>query len=1152
MPRREKRLLEFFFNSDRETAMAHLPRAVAAILVLGIFGTAGPDPAVAQDQPPPPAQSQPSGGVLSDGAAVATGFSGAQLPTIIAPGVNPADRTSIDLNGASVRVINIQSPGGPPQGQLIEAAKPFTATAGQVGQVFAIALDDATPPNIYVAATSVYGLPIVAPGGGETNRLQQGAPDARFMAGLFGPQAQQGGPGSIWRIDGASGAVSLFANVTLDGVANSGPALGGLAFDPASKSLFVADRETGMIHRLDMTGAERGRYDHGTQGRQAGNLPPVPFDQATRRIITSAQFRPASPETWGLAPPARRIFGLAVHDGRLYYAVAESLQIWSVALTPDGFGPDARLEITVPPGQGASEIAKIAFDDQRRMLLAERPAPSGASDFGALAGQGGRVLRYAMAPSGPSAAAPTWSADEYAVGFAGEMRNGNGGVAVGYGYGPNGLDRNACGGFVWMTGEQLRVASDPALAGQLDRAGPANVDGLQGNAIDAVRPANSPPMQSYFVDFDDRFENAAARGHMGDVAILRQCAGGPPAGPGPGGPGGPEGPPPGPPPEQPFGPGPDELVELWPDWPPPPPPLCPPGTHPENKGVQCCPHGSIPSVTGACTSACADGDMDPAHQAACMAGFQPGAGPHPGPGATYGTCWNGTPAVHVAVPACAPGGLLEYSLACNKCPKAPLKQCPSGFTFQAGGPPALGWPWSNGNCVPIGAAVCGIGDQPNMDGVCQHLCPAGQTAYPVNRCCVNGTHVNALGVCPGVIAPPLWYLDFLATGSGPCQLPSGNCSFFEFTITGQQRFGRGSLTQRITLPAGSDFPEARITRGGKFCPPSAWKCSKSGNGFVCSAEDCGLAPGDQVVLHLEGRVAADLREPPPTTIERTACGTLEWQALAGPGRVTILQPGAAAGTGTQAQPPSTDLTRLLGPPSRQACWTIQVLGRTPTQPGCAANYVATPDGQCCLARQMTKRGVCCPAGQRPDARGEQCVGELVPLVPLTRSCGPDQTGTWPNCCPLGSYWDGRRCVPPSGRECPPDSVGTPPNCRCREPLVGTPGNCTQRVCPEGTFGIWPRCRPAPEPCPPGKHRVGRTCVPDLVIVPCPPGKHRVGRTCVPDLVVRPCPPGQHRVGVRCVPLRLELRHKPPQLQLRRTQPQFQLKQPMRRTGPGPY
>ena len=42
------------------------------------------------------------------------------------------------------------------------APKPFTVTAAQVGQVFAVVLDNSTPPNIYIAASSAYGLPIVA------------------------------------------------------------------------------------------------------------------------------------------------------------------------------------------------------------------------------------------------------------------------------------------------------------------------------------------------------------------------------------------------------------------------------------------------------------------------------------------------------------------------------------------------------------------------------------------------------------------------------------------------------------------------------------------------------------------------------------------------------------------------------------------------------------------------------------------------------------------------------------------------------------------------------------------------------------------------------------------------------------------------------
>jgi len=476
------------------------------------------------------AQPVPASGILIDGNAVVTGFSGAQPPTIIAPGVNPADKTYIDLNGPSARVIDLQAPGAPPQAQLIEAPKPFTVTASQVGQVFAVTLDNAMPPNIYVAATSAYGLPIVVPdrdGDGLPDRVKQGAPNASFMPGLFGPPDQGGGPGSIWRIDGVTGDVRLFANVMLDGVPNSGPALGGLAFDPASNSLFVADRDTGMIHRYGLDGTERGRYDHGAVGRLAAGLPPVAFNPAKRLNIASPHFQTEDPATWAYAPPPRLIFGLAVWAVRLYYAVAEGLEIWSVGIAPDGsFGTDARPEITIPPGQSPTEISKITFDDQGRMLLAERAAPTGAYDFAVLAQPGiGRVLRYArVEPAGPAGAAWQPVPDEYAIGFPAQMRNGNGGVAVGYRYDARGLiDRASCDGFLWSTGEQLRVSPDPALAAQLAQGGPAIVNGLQGNDIELVRPANVPPLQTYFVDYDDRFDDPEARGHLGDVEIWRIC-----------------------------------------------------------------------------------------------------------------------------------------------------------------------------------------------------------------------------------------------------------------------------------------------------------------------------------------------------------------------------------------------------------------------------------------------------------------------------------------------------------------------------------------------------------------------------------------------------------------------------------------------------
>jgi hypothetical protein len=472
------------------------------------------------------ATAQTGPAVLIDGNAAVTGFSGTQPPLPFPPEV--ADKATIDLNGPAARVMDLQSPGAPPQAQLLTAPKPFTVVAGQVGQVFAVALDSATPPNIYLGATSSYGLPIVVPGpDGAPMRTKQGGPNASFMPGLFGPAAQGGGPGSIWRVDGVTGEVRLFANVTLDGMPNTGPALGGLAFDAASNTLFAADRETGMIHRFDLAGRERGRFDHGTQGRMAAGLAPVPYDPSMRLDIGSPRFQSDNPATWGYAPFERLVYGLAVHSGRLYYAVADGLQIWSVAISPDGtFGSDPRIEIQVSPWDGGSEVSKITFDNPGRMLLAERPAATGAYDFAALAKPGvGRVLRYRNVTP-PAGGQTTWAPDpdEYAIGFPADMRNGNGGVAVGYGYTPNGqIDRAACSAFLWSTGEQLRNTMDPALIARLASSGPPIVNGLQGNAIGMVRPANVPPLQTYFVDYTDNYSQDSARGHLGDVAIWRNC-----------------------------------------------------------------------------------------------------------------------------------------------------------------------------------------------------------------------------------------------------------------------------------------------------------------------------------------------------------------------------------------------------------------------------------------------------------------------------------------------------------------------------------------------------------------------------------------------------------------------------------------------------
>ncbi len=131
------------------------------------------------------------------------------------------------------------------------------------------------------------------------------------------------------------------------------------------------------------------------------------------------------------------------------------------------------------------------------------------------------MLRYWLKnpddPTTPSRWMP--APEEYAVGFAGDYRNTNGGVALGYGYDKDGALRSeSCEAALWTTGQNLR--NNPALRRQLEPGGPLAVNGLQGSPADLVRDANAPPTLSYFIDYDDKFDDARASGHMGSVRIL--------------------------------------------------------------------------------------------------------------------------------------------------------------------------------------------------------------------------------------------------------------------------------------------------------------------------------------------------------------------------------------------------------------------------------------------------------------------------------------------------------------------------------------------------------------------------------------------------------------------------------------------------------
>ncbi|MBV0913819.1 hypothetical protein [Anianabacter salinae] len=442
-------------------------------------------------------------------------------------GADPVDYQIINQQGVTLQVFALSQMFGVDDARQIPVERGFAASAAQIGQVFGVTLDDGLDaagkpgaPNLYATATSAFGLQLLLETDTEVTRTKTGGVGVRFMQGQFG--AEDGaGPGTIWKVDGATGVISMFANVTLNGVENSGPALGNITFDPISRRLFVSDLQTGMIHGFGLDGREVDQFDHGVLARTATRLVPVAHDPARRIALTDPGFLANEPATWGFALPERQVWGLAVRDRRLFYSVSAGPEIWSVGLALDGtIQKDARVEIRVV-APVADPVTDITFDADGSMFLAQRGAEAAAYDYTSLATpERASVLVYTgkKRPDGTY----EWAADagEYPVGFQGENRNTNGGVALGYGYYPDGFIKyDSCEAMVWSTGEMLRESAEHAA-----RLGdPGVVHGLQGTDKTLIKPANVPPFKSYHIDYDELYTDDMFHGHMGDVAIWAKC-----------------------------------------------------------------------------------------------------------------------------------------------------------------------------------------------------------------------------------------------------------------------------------------------------------------------------------------------------------------------------------------------------------------------------------------------------------------------------------------------------------------------------------------------------------------------------------------------------------------------------------------------------
>jgi hypothetical protein len=202
---------------------------------------------------------------LQSGDTIVTGFSGIKPGSASSSSASdPLEQFFIDPAKPAMRILRL-APGAQPDGKLGNASTILAVPAAAIGQVFAATLDNAEPPNIYVGATSAFGLNIVVPdanGDGWPERKKSGDANAMWMPGQFGTD-NGGGPGSVWKIDGHTGSVTLFA--TLPG--NSGPGIGDIVFDQESKSFYASDLDMGLIYRLDANGMVSSSFDHGTAGR---------------------------------------------------------------------------------------------------------------------------------------------------------------------------------------------------------------------------------------------------------------------------------------------------------------------------------------------------------------------------------------------------------------------------------------------------------------------------------------------------------------------------------------------------------------------------------------------------------------------------------------------------------------------------------------------------------------------------------------------------------------------------------------------------------------------------------------------------------------------------------------------------------------------
>ena len=291
--------------------------------------------------------------------------------------------------------------------------------------------------------------------------------------------------GTVYKIDAVTGAASVFAvlpqqatTVHSGWAGQTGPGLGNIAYDSVNNQFFVSNLEDGKIYRLSNTGAILDNYDPGSPDNGAAGMPPT----------------------------SERVWGLAVADGKVHYAIWKGTgnvsRIETVNLSgTGGFGTADPHTFTIAYSGTDSPIADIAISfDGTKMALGQR-----TMTFSSTQSYNHNSRTFVAEKNGSGNWVPTKTHKTGNASNAPVQGEAYGGVAWG-------VEGGVADQIVWSTSADMA-----------HRNGPHGIYGRRFTGFDPYNsPSNSAQHDAYRIPFDPTWDHTGpdVKGLGGDVEIM--------------------------------------------------------------------------------------------------------------------------------------------------------------------------------------------------------------------------------------------------------------------------------------------------------------------------------------------------------------------------------------------------------------------------------------------------------------------------------------------------------------------------------------------------------------------------------------------------------------------------------------------------------